>query len=406
MNAHWLVIHPQEPLLLGHAKADTKLLSTLPYLPGRVLRGAWVDWLKTQPNPGPIADRVQDLHFGNFYPFADWQHVEYASPFLLSMLTCKARSGFVTEPSRGEERHGVVDTLLPRLVYQQMEQMGAKMALPFGLTCARCDARMANESGLFAAYDDGSGTRYVKTRLSYWSQTRVALSRHRRAATEAMLYTASSLSPEVASPDESGQVALKFLGRVVGADALVDELITAINAMPIGAMRMRGYGRITAKRRPAQMLSLRDRLIRFNQHLRETWRDLRRLATNPTSVPEEPDALYFSVDLMSPGIFRADGIPCLFPTLKLHGQTLGPVYWLTRPDFAGGWSEAWGLPKPTALAARAGSVYVFRWPEPEVTDVLIAALEDLEATGVGERCDESFGECYICHPFHQEESER
>ncbi len=51
-----------------------------------------------------------------------------------------------------------------------------------------------------------------------------------------------------------------------------------------------------------------------------------------------------------------------------------------------------------------GSVYVSRWDGG--LEELIAALGSVETQGIGERCDESFGECLICHPFHQEIQER
>jgi len=71
---------------------------------------------------------------------------------------------------------------------------------------------------------------------------------------------------------------------------------------------------------------------------------------------------------------------------------------------ASGWSTAWGLPKPTALAARMGSVYAFRWEG--TVDELLPELERIEQEGVGERRDEGFGECLVCHPFHLEVEER
>ncbi|WP_332635536.1 hypothetical protein [Acetomicrobium sp.] len=92
------------------------------------------------------------------------------------------------------------------------------------------------------------------------------------------------------------------------------------------------------------------------------------------------------------------------PTLKLfleiNGKWLEPIFWATRPDFIGGFSTAWGLPKPTHLGAAIGSVYVFRTDEPQ--DAVVSWLEDLEAKGVGSQTDEGLGEILVCHPFHKE----
>jgi CRISPR-associated protein Csx10 len=133
--------------------------------------------------------------------------------------------------------------------------------------------------------------------------------------------------------------------------------------------------------------------------------DIRSLAVNPGRMPDGPQGIYFSVDLLAPGIFRDDsGVPALVPILRLGNQTLRPILWMTRPDIASGWSTAWGLPKPTRLAARMGSVFVYRWEGAE--DSLLSMLEGLEQEGIGERRDEGFGECLICHPFHLEVEEK
>jgi CRISPR-associated protein Csx10 len=94
------------------------------------------------------------------------------------------------------------------------------------------------------------------------------------------------------------------------------------------------------------------------------------------------------------------------PTLKLglnfNGHWLEPVFWATQPTFVGGFSTAWGLPKPTYLAAATGSVYVFRVDKSPDDPTLLSWLESLEAQGVGQHTDEGLGEILICHPFHKE----
>jgi CRISPR-associated protein Csx10 len=185
----------------------------------------------------------------------------------------------------------------------------------------------------------------------------------------------------------------------------VDELLRALEATAIGAMRTRGYGHIKVTEEVKMELEpLSVRLQKFNDLLVTLWQDLKRLATNAAVLPERPDGCYFSLDLLAPAIFRNKGLPTLVPILEVSDKVLQPVFWLTRPDFAAGWSDAWGLSKPTALATRMGSVYVFHWDRDP--DEILPVLQELETTGVGERRDESFGECWICHPFHQEVNEQ
>jgi len=78
------------------------------------------------------------------------------------------------------------------------------------------------------------------------------------------------------------------------------------------------------------------------------------------------------------------------------------VFWATQPTFVGGFSTAWGLPKPTHLGTAMGSVYVFRVDKSPDDAELLLWLESLEAQGVGMRTDEGLGEVLICHPFHKE----
>jgi CRISPR-associated protein Csx10 len=407
MNRTWLKIKLKEPLLLGGVKADTNFLSTLPYIPGRILRGAWADWLIMEGCEQEILPTVEPLRIGNFFPAVEGQPLVYASPFLLSAFTCKREGGFQKTPGPPKQRkHGIVDTLLPHLAYHLLRDKGANFPLPFAIICQKCGERMEGARGFYAVYQSGREVHYAKIEAQYHAQTKVALSRQRRAGVEKMLYTTTALSPVTNKLDgSSGTTNLVFIGQIHGSMDKVDELVETLKRTPIGSLRTRGYGQIDVEKiTPTGFSPLADRLERFNELLVELWSDLKRLAVNETGLPERPEGIYFSIDLLAPGIFRQKGSPSLTPALQIDGQTLQPVFWLTRPGFAGGWSAAWGLPKPTALAVQMGSVYVFRWDGAK--EVLLPALERLEAEGVGERRDESFGECLICHPFHEEVDER
>ncbi|MBW2071434.1 MAG: CRISPR-associated RAMP protein Csx10 [Deltaproteobacteria bacterium] len=401
----WLKIKPEVPLILGDVRAGSQFLSSIHYIPGRVLRGAWAEWLQAQDQQN-ILPTVERVRIGNFFPTTEWRPIRYTFPLPLSALTCKRKSGFLREPHKENPGHGVVDTLLPQLAYSLLEEAGARFSVPFALTCIECGDRMEPAGGFYTLYRDGSTERYAQIQLRYHAQTKVGLSRHRRAAVEQMLYTASALSPRVKSLQEEDETtALIFMGRVHGEREDVEALIDAVNHVAIGALHTRGYGRVRAEEADVEGFpGIKERVTRFKETLAHCWQDLKRLAVNAEDLPEGPEGIYFSVDLLSPGVFRQGGVPGLVPTLHINGQALEPVFWMTRPDLASGWSAGWGLPKPTNLAARMGSTYVYRWegdPKP-----LITALEHLERRGIGERCDEGFGECLICHPFHQEVEEK
>lgn len=411
MITQWLTIKPEEPLLLGDVRYNTNFLSTLDYIPGRVLRGSWANWLKGGGNSDNIAEWVRGLRIGNFFPLPEWREIRYVSPFLLSMLSCKQDSGFQSEPHKDNRGHGVVDSLLVHIAYHLLEECKAQIAVPFSIRChdQRCKSRMEPGEGFFSVQYDDSSTWYIKSRPGYHTQTRAALSRYRNASYEGMLYTTTAISPVIEKPDDKGNDAdIIFLGKVQGTEDKIENLIEALDSTPIGSKCSIGYGSVTCEEEQIRLPSIEDRLDAFNKQLLDLWADLKRLSTNANAnLPEQPpgDYIYFSVDLLSPAIFRDEaGLPSLVPDLRSDGKRIESVLWLTRPGFAGGWSDAWGLQKPTALAARMGSSYVFRCGESK--EDLVDFLEHIEESGVGERCEEGFGECWICHPFHQEVREK
>ncbi|GAB4405944.1 MAG: CRISPR-associated RAMP protein Csx10 [Anaerolineales bacterium] len=403
----WLKIRPQEPIIMGEVRADAQFLASKPYIPGRFLRGALAEWLKQNGRDDEeILSAVSGVWIGNFFPAADWKPLDYALPLPLSAASCKRAGGFRSRPARsGDESHGVVDLLLPQLAYHLLKEAGARFPVPFAVTCAECGDRLDTFGGFYAIYRDGEARYYLSVRPRYHAQTKVGLSRHRRAAAEGVLYTASAISPWVPQPDRhSGRVPLIFLGRVHGDLGGIAQIKEALRFVALGALHTRGYGTVQVEDAESGLPPLGQRLEGFNQALARVWKDVRELAANKGDLPESPTGLYFSVDLLSRAVFQDWGMPSLIPRLAIVGREVRPILWMTRPKTASGWSTAWGLPKPTNLAAQMGSVYVFHWDGSEQD--LLPALHALETGGVGERRDESYGECLVCHPFHQEVEER
>lgn len=99
--------------------------------------------------------------------------------------------------------------------------------------------------------------------------------------------------------------------------------------------------------------------------------------------------------LASPAVFVDDyGRPSLTPNAADLSDQLGVqcriVRSWTRWHDVGGWHAASGLPKPTELAASAGSTYVLE-PCPGAGSITDEALERLGREGVGLRRHEGFG---------------
>lgn len=394
MTEYFLAFTPEKPLRTGTLKPRGDYLDTRDYLPGSVLRGALAEWLKLQGRESQIVPTVQRVRFGNF--FLSPTESIWALPFPMTALECKLHGGFKHIPEGAKEKrgHGIRDGLLIALAYAELERQGARFPVPMLLRCThetngqKCGGRMERVSGFYAALPEG----WRVLKIDKAVQTKVALSRYRRAAQEKMLYRVVGVRPKGC-----------FVGRLWTEDeAVLEELRQAARQVGIGALTTRGFGTARLKETEPRLEPIRERLQTFNEKLREVWHDLAVLARQVgSSVPDAPSGTYFSVDLLAPAILRdPQGLPTLKLFLDFNGHVLEPVFWATQPTFVGGFSTAWGLPKPTHLGAAMGSVYVFRTDASQ--DKLLRFLENLEARGVGLRTDEGLGEILICHPFHKE----
>jgi CRISPR-associated protein Csx10 len=342
--------------------------------------------LLCQGGEAEIVSVARRIRFGNLFPSPDGK--AYALPFPMSALECKIKGGFRQTQDPGQAGHGIRDSLLIALAYAEMERLGASFPVPMLLRCRTCKGRLERASGFYVAFAEG----WLKVGVELAIQSKAALSRYRRAAQERMLYRVVALRPQGV-----------FLGRIWLENQGDWELLQeAVQNVGVGALTTRGFGSSKLVEATIALPAVRDRLIQFNQRLRQVWRDLAYLARwAEAEVPDLPEGTYFSVDLLAPAIlYDQHQLPTLKLTLRLGNELLLPVYWATQPAFAGGWSTGWGLPKPTAPAAAMGSVYVFRSEQPPET--LVPHLENLEVLGVGERTDEGFGEILVCHPFHLE----
>jgi len=388
MQESFIALKPESALRTGGVKAKSDYLDTQPYLPGSILRGTLAEWLLRNGQEQQILPTIRRMRFGNLFPSPSEQ--AYPLPFPLTALECKREGGFQNVPREKHKQrgHGVRDSLLISLAYRELERKGAPFPVPMALRCRQCKGRMERVSGFYAHLPEG----WRKVNPEAAMQTKVALSRRRHAAQEAMLYRVIALRP-------TGT----FMGRLwLEDDTDLELLKQAVANLGVGALTTRGFGRAQLQEKEISFPSVRKRLEQFNQCLQKVWQDLAALTKQVSdSVPEVPEDFYFSVDLLAPAILHdPQGLPTLKLHLHLDGEPLEPVFWATQSTFVGGWSTAWGLPKPTHLGAAMGSVYVFRTDKS--LDELVVLLETLEAQGVGDRTDEGLGEILICHPFHKE----
>ncbi len=382
---HWLTLKLQSPLCIGLYKT-ARFMSTKDEIPGSVLRGTFARYIEIEKGTDHIFEYVSNMRFGFFRP----SHLEDAIslPLPLTAEQCKRKPNFK------EEGHGVFDFLLPFIAYEEIGG-GAPWSVfdvPFTFSCQvpvsdgkKCGSRMEKATGYYIR----KNREFKKVEIPHTSQTKVSINRRTRAGKEGMLYSTTGISP--------GTV---FSGRVWCPEAYVGELRRAIEHFGVGALTGRGFGDIKViKNENAGIIGrVSDRIQQFNEKLVEVWKDISSL-TNPKNIFPEPEATYFTVDLLSPAILRYP-IPTTRLILEIGGVEYEPAYWFTRPTFVGGWSPALGLPKGTHLGADMGSTYVFKAALD--VDTLQQSLETLELNGVGFRTDEGYGEVMICHPFHLE----
>jgi len=374
----YIAVTPKSPIRVGEAKPGFTFLSTMDIIPGSVVRGALAEYLIRTGRRDEISSFVEDTQFGFLRPSTSPRMLPLPLPD--TALTCKNNGGFKSE----KKGHGIFDSLLVTVAYTELRRLGALFPAPLTFACEECKGRMDRVSGSRYYVKERE---YGRVRMERFSHTKVAINRRRKTSEEEMLYTITAIKPKNV-----------YVGRFQGSREKLETLITALNEVGLGAHASKGYGRVEAEAIDLKGVeSIRDRIEAFNEKLREVRSQLLTIAISEDKLPEAPTATYISFDALSPVILRREGIP----VLKLDPETPGlkPVLFHASPVFIGGWSTAWGLPKPTTYGASIGSTYVFKTDD--ITKVY-EFLEKTEAEGFGERTDEGYGEVLICHPFHRE----
>ncbi|MGC1122446.1 MAG: CRISPR-associated RAMP protein Csx10 [Candidatus Methanofastidiosia archaeon] len=386
---HWLTLIPETPLCIGLFKTS-RFISSRSEIPGSILRGTLARYIRIKGGADHILDVVSRMRFGFFRPSPSKDAVSL--PFPLTAQECKRAPGFSKENDTSENGHGISDFLIPFIAYEEIGGSTPWLIfdVPFSFTCPfesdgrRCDSRMEQARGYYIFKD----RRFEKVRMEHISQTKVSIDRRTRTAKEGMLFSITGVSRKIL-----------FSGRVWGPEEYVKELEHALRQYGVGALTGRGFGNVNVERSgSAGIDTIKNRIEEFNERLLHVWKDISSLSKS-RDIPFEPEATYFTVDLLSPAIFRYP-IPSTRLHLTIEGIEHKPVCWFTEPTFVGGWSPALGLPKSTHLGADIGSTYVFKTDLD--LDTLVENLEELEANGVGFRTDEGYGETIVCHPFHLE----
>lgn len=391
----------KEPLVIGSGQKSHNVQMTSEMIPGSAWRGALAErillalGLKNYDGGGkakeePPADFTDVFNGGMRFGFLCLLPPGKGSfgetvPLPLTARTCKDSPGFAGEG------HGVWDLLLLKL----RRYLGDQVAGTGGCRYRNCGGRLERIRG-YAWTSIGNDGSYQKVKIPKRLFHRTALDRNLGTASEGYLYTLEALVT-------SSGMEMVFAGHIWGSEeqfrqlkALLEEFFIPNDEgleVRIGTGKSRGFGRAylgikdALKKKP-----LEDRLDDFQ-----------------SALGVDDEYLYFSVTLLSPTlVYGSLGVPvtdigrdvlakCL-PVVPAGLEMLVEASTLEWGSY-GGWSMAWGLPKPVTAALNPGSTLIYRVPEREKQSA-IEFLGLLEEKGLGEYCSGGWGSAVVCDPFH------
>jgi len=392
-------IEVESPLLLGDQRSYGTYTPSRRRVPGSALRGA----LARSLGPDSTEFRTlfldgEELLFGDCWPAPDLGTLSVPVP--ATAHTCKERPGF--KPPPGDARrvippHGVFDTLVRTLVYDEVLEAQLPLPLIYEPRCPEC-GNAATTSDVLAMYR--GDTDWHRSEVKVRRGSRTAIGRRRSVAEDEMLYTLESICPETI-----------FTGIVRLPATKTDVLLNALPKLTqLGTARSRGMGRVTVEgwRRVVRWsgadADVLQRLERFNDAIQQE-RDYYGVLTDQ---PLSDDGWYLPLLLLSDAFLVQAGTPSLTiaaTDLGLPASAKVPfVRAWTRGRVIGGWHQAAGLPRRTRLAAPAHSIFVFRVEGLALNDPAVKqALEKLEMFGLGDNRERGMGQIAVCIPFHYEE---
>ena len=387
----------ESPILTGGRKPSGQAVEAVNYIRGGLIRGAIAKaWLADLETNEPDAD------FERLFLNEDAGIFRNCTPgakvLPATAVSCKDFSGFYKADDN--EKHGIFDTLLERIVSEKAEWM-------YQPNCPKCQGRVEAQSGFYTKSESIFTKKELNTRLL----TRVAINRHRKVAEDELLYHLTAIDPVfVKSEKVNSQDKIKSEKVILhGSARIPSNLVNKVDQTlqqkvnRLGGGSSRGLGEVNIgvdKQQPSDTLS--KRICNFNKSFQEVWKAY---ADLPNTEIGEFEGTYFTVNLRSDAILTAeDGWQrSMVLTAPMLQAMIGCEVEVTLVrsfasySYVGGWNAAWGLPKETALITQMGSVFVFHAPD---IDKWLPKLQTLENIGIGNRREEGFGQILICDPFH------
>lgn len=421
----------RSPLLLGGGLPIGNVRLSDQFVAGSVWRGAIARAIlerlglrnhrgQAQPNPTlpapflEIFGKQAPAAFGFLYPLLGERsqtNTWTAGPIPLTARTCKRHPGF-----QQPQEHGVYDGLLNslRAVEHPTQPNGGLRQCPI----PDCRERLERIRG-FTSAPMGTAA-YQQEKLGTRSLVRVGLNRYTETAQDQMLYVQDVLEP--GHEKDGSPKALTFVGHWRGSaqqatlfhDLLQTYLLPAVTEgfqLRIGSARARGLGAVDLQVTAPTPLSATTQRAAIEQRVDDL---TGRLAPPSTTQADAPAYLYATLTLRTPvqllDEWGASTTQLTEPLLQAYYPALPAGLKILscsvlEQEITGGWSAAWGLPKPLGPALAAGSVVALRVPQQE-RQAFLDFLTTVAQTGLGERRAEGWGELLVCDQFHLEYDER
>ncbi len=392
----WIKAEAKQPLLLSqHVNGSNNILTSMPYIPGSTLRGAFAEaWLKRHPGDQDI--RFQKVFvaeravFSNLYPVSK-QAVASPSPAFgpipQTAMSCKRFPGF----GDTNEKHGVSDYLFRGC---------ANTKETYRNHFKKCSHQFNTDSGTEHTIQCNTGLHNFS---GYMESTSGQQRATNQVCSKRSLYTRSGVNSMIESVQTGLLYSLEvleegsmFFGSIKIHDDIDTSPLESISMLRVGTGNTRGMGKIgiTLLNEASFLspISLKNRLENLQEKARAA------------GLPVQEGSYWVTLNCHSQVILSD---PWMRSRLEIYETDLesygNDVKWkienqMTRSVGIGGWNSLLGLPKEERMALAAGGVVLARAVGEK--EAVIDALTALEQYGLGERLGEGFGQIIACHPFH------
>lgn len=414
-----LIVTALSPLAPGRQKPGGSVSEVENYIAGSVLRGAIASQILqlSGQQSANLAENGGDFQtlflgenpaiFSNAYPavtkIGDKSTVVNHPIQVLpaTAVSSKTNPGFTSSGG-----HGVFDTLIDSFcaaAYNQVYDPSDPQAIAQGT-----NPQVETYSTFYSQVDN----QYYSHDASSRFLTRVGINRRRATAEEEILYSVQVLNESFLKDTQTDEWDnFVFRGFVVVDDATLAERLQKFiekNScnFRIGGSASRGLGKVNIAVTPGNppVKSIQTRIEEFNTALKNRW--------GLWSVFGQPqhdflkDRIFFTLDLQSDAILSENWQRTTVVSANMLKEfakvdlSLEMHVAYSSYEYRSGWNSAWGLMKDVELVTNKGSVYLFSTTAAE-KDKWYAALDIIEAKGIGDRTCEGFGQVEVCNEFHQ-----